>query len=189
MLLDYSYVRQYGKIWPFGAISIFHEKTIDHLDNDSIGLFLWSQELIAFGGGEHFAKIINGQIVIFDKKNKQEVQTILESSLKIVSQKIIMKVSESGYLKKISFFGEKNNPFFVDEDLNLKEIKVVHNGKKPLFYNNRAFYKVSPDLEGSNLLYLGFDYGNLKTEKIFFPENGKEVQYNIEHPLKDPLKK
>ena len=186
-MLSNSYARQSGKIWPFGAISILHNQILDHPADDSIGLFLWSEKLIPFGDDKHYAKIFNEEICVFNKETNQEVASISKTSLKTVCQKITMEVSDFGYLKKIGFFGKKIN--FLDkldkeEELNFEAIKKVLNGKKPPFYSKRAFYKVPESLKGNQLVFFCLDYGNLETKKIFSLD-GKEIQYQVEYPLRE----
>lgn len=183
MLLN-SYARQSGKIWPFGAISILHNQILDHPADDSIGLFIWSEELIPFGKGDHYVKIINDEIYVFDKKSDQEIASISKKSLKTVCQKIMMEVSELGYLKKIGFFGKKIDFLDKEEEWNLEAIRMVLHGKKPPFYSKRAFYKVPESFKGSQLVFLCLDYGNSEVKKVF-SLNGKEIQYQVEYPLKE----
>lgn len=182
-ILKNSYVRQNGKIWPFGMVSVFanHVK-FDDTKNDSLGLFFWSEELLPYGNENYYAKICDGVIKVFHKKTGEPVKII--SNLKVIHSNSMVIVEDFGYLRKIGAFGNeiKDLDDEFHEDVK-KALKAVAEGKTPPFYDIRPFHKVSEELIDSKLISFNLDYTKPDSLRVFTLE-GKEVECLVEYPLK-----
>ena len=181
-MLKNSYVRQGGKIWPFGMVSVFanHVK-FDDTENDSLGLFFWSEELLPYGNENYFAKICDGELKVFCKETG-EARII--SNLKVIHSNSMVIVEDFGYLRKIGAFGNeiKDLDDEFHEDVK-RALRAVAEGKDAPFNDVRPFHKVSEEFLGSRLISFNLDYTKPDSLKAFTLK-GKEVACTTEYPLK-----
>lgn len=168
--LQRCYVRQSGRIFPWGTIRIFNNDVVDNGDEYG-GLECWSQDLVKFGDGNYYAEtnlVLPGTLVIFDKKTHKEVATIPFKKI-FCTDVHTVKVMPGGFLNSIGKVGmefEKDFDWFPTESL-----KKAFDGQRPDQLDNSTFVKVDASLAGQTLVEV-----NVGEKYHVFTQDGKPIK-------------
>lgn len=194
--LQHCYVRQNGRIFPWGAIRIFNNDVVD--DGDEYGgLECWSKELVKFGNGDYYAEtnmVLPDTLVIFDKKTCKEVATIPFKKI-FCAEVHVVKVMPGGFLNTIGKVGmefDKDFDFFPTESLQ-KALK----GERPDRLDNSDFTKVDTSLAGQTLIEITVGTACVNAKYHIYTQDGKPVKSKSKKwlcwarwdPKNDPLKR
>lgn len=179
--LDGSYVRQNGKIFPWGMIRIYSEHVLDDLGDDHGGLAVWSPDLLDYGSERYCAKIDHGSVLVFEKETDKHVKTIGKKSLFSTANVSIKKVVDMGYLQWVGELGLSDDN---GDDWKpwLDALRKVSRGEPPSILDESAFVKVSEELIGKKLIALNFGNGTDPDYRIFTFE-GKAIEFKVTYPL------
>ena len=175
------YVRQDGRIFPFGIIRILNKSVSDDLRDDSSGLECFSEKLIPYGDGNHYAKMGSNNLLIFNKQSEKKVYEI--SFYAIFTVKIqTVKVMTMGYLKTTGVIGGFfNNNHFEGLDLD-SSLELAAKGKDPKSYDNSTFVSVANKLIGQDLIQVSF-FGGKEDDYLILTKDGKLVSHKTSKPL------
>lgn len=181
-LLKNCCVCQGGRILPWGMIRILNNQVIKHPDDNCAGLAYWSPELILFGDDKHYAKIVAGNLVVFNTVSYEQVLIVSEDSLFIAADVLVQEVVES-YLFTTGLYG---HPPFQDVDWGdlLEALKESSAAKPFVNQENRPIIRVSEELEGEELILLDLNLEVDEESYKLFTYDGKAVDFKIEHPAK-----
>ncbi len=169
------YLRQNGRIFPWGTIRIFNNDVVDNGEEYG-GLECWSQELVKFGNGNYYAEtnlVLPGTLVIFDKKTRKEVATIPFKKIFCADVRMV-KVMPGGFLNSIGKVGmefSKELDLFPTESLQ-KALK----GERPDQLDNSDFIKVDASLAGQTLVKVTVDTAWLNARYHIYMQDGKPIK-------------
>lgn len=181
-LINGTYVRQNGKIFPFGLIQIYSNGVVDNPEDEDNGLSLWSEKLLQYGNGNFYTKISDNNILqVFSKENDEKIEDILIEDIFIPSEVWVNKVIETGHLRIIGILGSYFDD--VDDPWLLEYFKKIDKGENVPYTDNGPFERVSKDLVGQELISIVFQSHPNYECKIFTP-NGEIVEHAIEYPFK-----
>ncbi len=179
--LRHSVVRQNGRIFPFGVIRTLDAHIQDDPEENDSGLELWSEDLVKYGDGKHYAETkqqSGDKLFVFNKETRMEVTTILFSNIFVVDIWTCEVVS-GGFLETTGSLG---GMFDSDDILDKKDLIVALNmayrGKSPPYCDNSTFIKVDSGLVGQSLINL--DLGDcFDPSHRVFTLDGKLVECEV----------
>jgi hypothetical protein len=190
-LLQGSYVREDGKIYPWGMIRIYSNVVQDNPNDSYGGLACWSRKLMPYGDGKHYARIVGENIDVFSKETSEKIATISTKNIITSTGVDVARVREMGYLQVTGMLGM----MFSRNDDWSSELNALRKAskKEPLPYrDNSAFVRVSEALTGKDLIQLDLGMGRNRKYKVFTFE-GNPVKIKVSRPLRfdgnNPCKK
>jgi hypothetical protein len=183
-LLD-TYVRQKGKIFPFGAVRIYANSEFDDEEDDYGGLWLWSKNLLPFADGKHYAQMANNGLLIFNSGTKKKVKTIPFKALRGVEVEVYF-VSVYGYLDDLGDYGmEFDKP--MSGKRYFQKVKKAADGIRPNSFDNSHFIQVSIRFEGQKVVAISPDTivtnPSKKDFKIFTLKGEQIEDFEVSYPL------
>lgn len=180
--LNGCYVRQNGKIFPWGMVRVFDNSVVDDPKDNKYGLAYWSSKLIPYGNENYYAKVINDRIVVFEKETDKKVISIRKDNLFASTSVWVKMVTEMGYLFATGTLGLNfsNNNW----SHTLNALKKVAQGQPAPYCDNSPFAKVSEELIGTELIFLDLNLGIEEKNYKVFTFDGKPVDFQISYPLR-----
>ncbi len=184
-ILNSSYVRQKGKIFPWGAFRTFHNSVDEDLRDTYAGLWLYNKKLLPYGKGNHYAKILNGELVIFSKPSGHKVAFLQEEDLHPVRSLDVVLVSLYGYLDYLGDYGMRSRTPLLGK----RRIKMIHKaeqGIRPPSFDNSEYVKVPEKYIGQKLITIDLgvtEKTQKKTFKIFTFDGEQVTNFTISRPL------
>ena len=177
-LLQGLYVRQNGRIFPYGVIRVLSKIIVDDDDDDS-GAEFWSKAFVKYGDGSHYAEISDSsQIVHVFRKGigkGKKIKKVNEIPFKEIKSADVwtVQVGCHGFLHAIGRIGAK---FSNDAKVSLaleEALCKAAKGIKPGRFDNSTFIQVDASLAGQTLVEI--DLGHSCDEYRVFTQNGKPV--------------
>lgn len=193
------YVRQNGRIFPWGTIRIFNNDVVD--DGDEYGgLECWSKELVKFGDGNYYAEtnmVLPDTLVIFNKNTRKEVATIPFKKI-FCADVHIVKVMPGGFLNSIGKVGMMfDNEFDGFFPFPTESLRKALRGERPDRLDNSVFTKVDASFAGQTLVEITVGTVSVNAKYHIYTQDGKPVKSKSKKwlcwakwdPKNDPLKR
>lgn len=174
------YIRQGGRILPWGMIRIFNNHVIDDPENNEAGLAFFSSELLPYGSEKYYAQIVVDKVAVFEKKSNKKMCSIREKNLYPAIYVTTQEVVRGGYLFASGFYGQA--PFQdVDWEPTLQALEKATEGDYSPLLSDRTFLKVSKNLEGESLILLDLNLDCEESSSKLFTFTGTPVYFQVEH--------
>ncbi|MFH1170675.1 MAG: hypothetical protein V1704_03915 [Candidatus Vogelbacteria bacterium] len=154
--LSKSYVRQNGRILPWGCIRILDLRVHDP-DDDSSGLECWSEKMLPYGTGEFYAQIdsTSPTVIVCSRTDGQKVVSIPFTDFYGCDVRTSV-VAPNGYLINAGSGGRRYKDLPDDvckENENLiTALSTALAGKMPRICDNSCFVRVSPRYAGEEVV-------------------------------------
>ncbi|MBP6974555.1 MAG: hypothetical protein KBB54_01280 [Candidatus Pacebacteria bacterium] len=172
--LKNSYVRQKGKIFPWGAVRIL-DNSVPESNDAYAGLWIYSEKLAPFRKGKHFAKIEDGQLMVYSKKNSRKSVTISSKEVHSASDVDVELVDLYGYLNNCGSIGMRFKKPLLDK-FTIKLLRNAEAGERPTSFDDSSYVRVSTK-------YLGQKLVTIDISKSMEPQKGKFMIYTFDGKL------
>lgn len=177
-IIHNSIVLQNGKIHPMGVIRILDAKHGD-VDNDMVGLEIWSPKLMPYGNGNFRADIQDDHIRVFRKNTDEVIEVIPHQDC--VSPEVWQNVVvEEGFLDCVGPM-----MFLFDTPIDgfpVAALQKAVRGENPGYCDIRRFTRVDPKYEGE--IFFTLEFGEIHNEDILvFSKDGNLIDSETDHWL------
>lgn len=180
-----SYIRQKGKIFPWGSVRILDESVPDNTRDAYSGLWVFSEKLLPYGKGLHYATIVDQKIIVRRKSTNRKVCILEESEVATAVDVDVVIVASHGYLNDLGPIGMRfSKPLQKKRDF--KELYNAECGERPTHFDNSPYVKVSTKYLGQKLVTIDLSAADTprKGEFKIFTFEGKPIpDFTVVYPL------